>query len=169
MNWRKILLALGLVGWFSGCDDPELITNNVDEPNNVSTNNQTTEPPNNTIIGVECDDSAQCTPPAAMCQGTVAVSYTGNGLCSSETGICNFFFVTERVDCTVTTQTCEDGACTDNACTGVVCDTPRSRCDGNVEVFFPSPSQCVLPAGTCQDMESRFDCGSIGSCQNLPG
>lgn len=154
-------LALGL----TACDEETLITNNVDGPetNNSNNSNNNTSGPNNTIVGVECTDSSECTPPTATCQGTVAVSYTGNGLCSSETGICNFFLVTERVDCAANTQDCVDGACVDNACTDVECETPRSRCEGNTEVFYERPSSCQLPAGTCQDFETRFDCSTIGA------
>lgn len=154
--WLLGLLAL------AACSDDDVIRGNnaANNSNNSATNNSGSNNATNNVVGVSCTDNDDCTPPANSCQGDVAVVYSGNGLCGSETGICNFFFVTERVDCTVTVQSCQDGACVDNACTRKVCDTPNDFCEGSVAVFYQRASACDVGTGDCVDNEARVDCAT---------
>lgn len=146
--------------FLAACGDDEIIrgNNSANNGSNNASNNATNNGSSNNVVGVPCTSNEECVAPANTCQGDVAVQYTGDGLCGSETGICNFFFVTERVDCTVTTQSCENGACVDNVCTNKVCETPADRCDGTVAVFYEQDSRCDVPTGICLNDEARVDC-----------
>lgn len=156
-------ILLGLF-WIMSCSDDDVIRGNNDT-NNASSNNETTNTSSNThnVVGVACTSNQDCVPQAPICQGDVAVQHTGDGLCGSETGICNYFFVTERVDCTVTVQSCQEGACVDNACTARVCQTPANRCEGTTAVFYEVQSRCDVMSGECVDHEQRVECAAQGA------
>jgi hypothetical protein len=162
-NMRQWTL-IGLVILGGACGDDNIITGNNDS-NNTTTNNATNNLTNNSnnIIGVACETNEECSAPANSCQGDVAVQFTGDGICGSETGVCNFFFVTQRVDCTTTVQSCEAGECVDNVCTTKICDTPADRCEGTTAVFSSRVSSCDLVTGQCLNNEARVDCAVQGA------
>jgi hypothetical protein len=87
--------------------------------------------------GVACDD-----PPAAECDGEIAVRYEAPGTCVD--GACSWTPL--RTDCRDSGQSCRGGSCVSisDPCDGIVCDAP--------------------PAATCADATTRRVSASPGSC-----
>ncbi len=110
--------------------------------------------------GVTCDQ-----PPAAACEGNVAVRYAADGVCSEEDGSCSYGAT--RTDCTPREQVCREGACVvPDTCEGVVCDAPPAPvCDGNRVVSYSSDGACV--DGACEYTATETNCASSGQrCLN---
>ncbi len=114
--------------------------------------------------GVICD-----TPPAPSCDPNspnVAVAYTGSGMCTAATGVCDYSAVETRTDCA--TDTCNMGVCVPagSPCDGVTCDMPPApSCVGNSAVTYTGDGMCVLADGTCDytAVMTTTDCGT-GTC-----
>lgn len=125
----------------------------------------------------ECVDEAvdlcadqTCDAPAPSCEGDVAVTYSGAGLCLQSDGSCDFTDVKIETDCTSAGQVCQAGACVDDetepSCDGVICDqSPAPFCDGDVAVTFTGDNGvCVEADGSCDFSaeELRTDCSTTG-------
>ncbi len=55
---------------------------------------------------------ASCdTLPQASCDGNVAVTYAGSGVCDPSTGTCDYSAAEVRTDCAQSNQICQNGAC----------------------------------------------------------
>lgn len=109
--------------------------------------------PRNPCAGVSCE-----TPPPPLCEGNVALSYSGAGVCID--GACQFS--PRQRDCDGLGLICDDGACVEpGACTGVDCSVPPPpTCEGDVAIALLPPGICA--DGTCEFSESRTDCASSG-------
>ena len=105
-----------------------------------------------------CDTVACNEPPAAVCDGLVAVEFGFPGSCAG--GVCDY--EERRTDCELRGEVCEDGLCVaDNVCLGVVCDAPeRSYCDGRQAVQVASPGECE--GGACSYEINTIDCAASG-------
>ncbi len=117
--------------------------------------------PANPCEGVMCD-----MPPAASCDGQVAVTYTGNGMCNMADGMCDYSGAEMRTDCAATGQMCMNGACmAANPCDMVTCDMPpAASCDGQVAVTYTGNGVCNMADGMCDysGAEMRTDCAAMG-------
>ncbi len=106
------------------------------------------EPPD-PCLDVVCDS-----PPAAACDGLVAVTYPP-GLC--ERGRCAYTGV--RTNCAAGGDICVDGACVAPPCGA--CDPPAATCDGDTRVVA-SDGACNLATETCEFTLTRTDCAASG-------
>lgn len=98
-----------------------------------------------------CDDASCDAPPAASCDGNVAVTFAG-GRCDVD-GAC--VYTPERTPCGED-ATCVDGACI-ATCGDVVCVTPPdASCDGVFAVTWESVGTCG--GGVCSYASTRTNC-----------
>jgi hypothetical protein len=110
--------------------------------------------PPDPCAGVVCD-----APPAAMCDGQVAVTYPAQGACAE--GECSY--EATRANCAANGQICEAGACVapPDPCQGVVCNMPpAAMCDGQVAVTYGVSGTC--DDGECSYEATRADCAANG-------
>ena len=109
-----------------------------------------------------CEDVFCNRPPAAWCEGDIAVTSSRTGVC--ENGFCEYGV--SRFSCASIGQFCDDGACVEiDPCEGVFCQTPpRSVCgaDGDSVISF-SAGQCR--EGECSFRQTTTECSAPGeSC-----
>ena len=86
------------------------------QPNNGTTNNGTTNngTTNNGTTNNDLCANVDCAQPPDVCEGNVAVTYSGAGTCDPATGMCDLSGVETRTDCEATGMVCELGACVAN-------------------------------------------------------
>ena len=102
--------------------------------------------------------NVSCDPPAASCDGDVAVTYSGPGACDPNDGSCSYSSVEVRTSCTDQGQICSDGACVD-PCTQVTCDQPpAATCDGNTLLTYAAAGTCDASTLECSYPETQTDC-----------
>ena len=105
-----------------------------------------------------CDTLVCDTPPAGTCDGNVASTPFGEGLCLD--GSCQY--AERTVDCTELGETCLDGACRD-ICYGVLCDVPpRPACEGSIAVVSADAGTCSLATGLCRYDRETTNCALDG-------
>ncbi|MCB9519693.1 MAG: hypothetical protein H6699_02300 [Myxococcales bacterium] len=108
------------------------------------------------VAPTPCDGIRCVTPPAAVCEGEVSVTFTNPGTC--EDGVCRYDEV--REDCAATEGGfCSGGVCetVTDPCSGVVCNVaPPPACDGDIAVTYSLPGACA--DGTCSYLEDYDDC-----------
>ncbi|MCB9531191.1 MAG: hypothetical protein H6700_05455 [Myxococcales bacterium] len=120
----------------------------------------------------ECTSTADCPAPRGRCEGTVLVSYTGNGACTS--GTCVFDAVTRRTDCAATSRTCSAVSLSCETPSGTSCTTdsncPGGYCVARVCVDCRTSGDCAA-GEVCVDGEctpctcpSGFVCDATGEC-----
>lgn len=104
--------------------------------------------------GVDCSG----TPPGPVCDGDIAVTYSGTGDCAQ--GAC--VYLSSRTDCgNVRGGYCEAGVCA-NVCDGVVCDTPpAATCLGSTAATYGSGT-CDAELGCVYPFASLNSCGDDG-------
>jgi hypothetical protein len=104
-----------------------------------------------------CDGDCQ-TPPAAVCEGDRAISFSLFGECSN--GQCVYPPVV--VDCAADGGTCQAGACVapPDPCDGVVCDQPpATNCEGDtLNQYAADSGECV--DGGCTYEVQQTDCAA---------
>lgn len=116
--------------------------------------------------GITCND-----PPAASCEGTVAITYTGAGICQEASGTCDYSEVETRTDCADTAQECRDGGCVSvdpQTCDDITCEAPEDTCEGDVAVTYTGDGTCNEDDLSCDfsQVETRTDCAASGEvCQ----
>lgn len=123
----------------------------------------------------ECTSGANCPAPARFCDGSTAVSYSGNGRCTS--GSCDYTSVTTRTNCTAGGNVCRDGRCV----------SPPTSCTSNEDCAgggicanndcYPNPADCTSDSqcqtiatalGSTRAADARCDstvgCFVLGRC-----
>jgi hypothetical protein len=101
-------------------------------------------------FGVTCT-----TPPAAVCDGDTATTFSLPGACSS--GECRY--ARRNTDCAAQGKFCYQGTCrTEDPCLLVDCSTPPpAGCSGNTRVVYSLPGACQ-PGGQCDYVATETDC-----------
>ena len=123
-----------------------------------------------------CDMVTCDAPPAASCDGAVAVTYSGLGTCDMTDGMCDYAGAQVRTDCAAMMKMCQGGLCQDqaNPCDMVTCDRPpAASCDGAVAVTYSGLGTCDMTDGMCDysGAQARTDCAAMamacvaGACQ----
>lgn len=104
-----------------------------------------------------CDGECQ-TPPAAVCEGNRAISFSLFGECNN--GTCVYPPVID--DCGSNGGTCEAGVCVDpvDPCDGVTCDSPpATNCEGDtLNEYLADSGECV--DGGCTYEVEQTDCAA---------
>ncbi len=106
-------------------------------------------------VGVMCD-----MPPAATCQGTVAVTYPAMGMCNMVDGTCAY--APMMMECADTQQVCVNGACVNDPCLNVQCPQPNNVCENNMAKVYSGTGVCEQANGMCNyaAVETVTDCGA---------
>ncbi len=101
-----------------------------------------------------------CTAPADACDGDVAVTHTGPGVCADPDATCDFSGVEERTDCVTLDppRVCANGVCVD-LCAEVTCEIAQPACDGSTLVTTAS-NLCDPATGQCVPEPVRTDCST---------
>lgn len=108
-----------------------------------------------------CDGVVCNTPPAAICDGTVGVSYRPTGTCDA--GSCDY--PEDRFDCATIGQICDDGECVsaDPLCEGVVCAAPPGdTCDSDERYLTVYTGVSSCSEGVCSYESNVIDCLATG-------
>lgn len=119
----------------------------------------------------ECTD-VTCETPAPYCDGEVAVSYSGGGICIKSTGVCDIEGVERRLDCSTRPgETCIDGFCApEPLCNEDSCAQPDPTCVGTTNLItYSGAGICDDADGTCDfdAVATTTDCADNGEvCKN---
>lgn len=117
--------------------------------------------------GVSCPGGEE---PVSFCEGDVAVTVEGPGICHPVEGTC--VGAREETDCAALGQVCLDGRCSDG-CEEIGCEHPDDYCDGNVAVAHEGPlcdldaEECLEPEIVYVDCEEELMVCEDGACVDL--
>ncbi|MFP4597388.1 MAG: Ig-like domain-containing protein [Persicimonas sp.] len=144
-----LVAIVALVGTV-GCGDDPAEGNNGNNDNNGNN----ADP----CEGVSCEAEDD------FCDGDVAVTHTGAGVCDPDSGECDYSAVEERTDCTDNDQVCDGGECVDeeeeDLCEDVTCEAQDDHCDGDTLISHTGAGTCDPDSGECDysDVEETTDC-----------
>lgn len=106
---------------------------------------------------IPCADVACLEAPDDMCDGDVAVDYTGDGECRDDLCV----YASLRTDCAARREVCEDGRCVD-PCAGVACDAPPVDSCSDEGVASDYPAGGICEDGVCVYEPQMTDCSALG-------
>lgn len=107
-----------------------------------------------------------CDAPPASCEGDIAITYSGAGMCVAADGSCDYEDVAIRTDCAANSEVCQGGACVEpnaNPCDGITCNMPPApSCDGAIAVTYAGMGMCAAATGVCDyaAAQTRTDCAA---------